>query len=166
MVKKRCYRCRNKLHISAFSPAKRKRRIEDDADGFFSWCRQCTADYQRAVYKTLKGQLAHRVRSARVRAKRFCVPFDLDLKYLHKLWERQGGRCAISGLPFRLEDGSKGKQPFRPSVDRIHPDEGYVKGNIRLVATVVNFGINKWGYGTFLKMCRAVAKMKRKGART
>jgi hypothetical protein len=108
------------------------------------------------VYLTLSGMLRHRVRTARRNAQRFRLPFNLDAKYLLFLWEKQGACCKISGLPFILNDGKHGKQAYRPSIDRIVPRKGYVKGNVRLVATIVNFGINKWGLAEFLTVCKAV----------
>jgi len=69
----------------------------------------------------------------------------------------------VSGLVLDLDDGQPGRQAFRPSIDRIRPERGYVRGNVRLVATIVNIGINKWGYDTFLKVCRAVARKKGNG---
>ena len=158
MRTKRCRRCRRKRALSQFSPS---RRSKDDPGGFYAWCRRCASGYQRDMYRTLEGQLAHRVRAAKTRSKRFGIPFDLDLSHLCLLWDAQKGRCALSGLPFALDDGAKGKQAFRPSLDRIKPEMGYTRDNVRLVATIVNFGINKWGYDAFLQVCRAVARKKR-----
>ena len=109
------------------------------------------------MYKTLEGQLLHRLRAAKIRAKRFTLAFDLSVEDLLELWDRQKGCCAISGIPLVLDDQTFGKQAFRPSVDRIQPKRGYVRGNVRLVATIVNFGLNKWTLEEFVRMCKAVA---------
>ena len=155
---KRCARCGHDLPTKEFYPSKTNR------SGFTSWCRDCWSAYSKTVarktYTTLKGQLRHRAKAARARAVRFQLPFNIDADYLLELWEKQDGKCALSGIPFVLSDGSGSrKQPFRPSVDRIRPTRGYVRGNVRLVATIVNFGMNKWGLKDFLIMCRAVVVM-------
>jgi hypothetical protein len=149
-----CWRCQQDLPRKDFYPSKAAK------SGLTSWCRACWSTYSKGVaresYTTLKGQLRARARAARVRAVRFGLPFDIDADYLLMLWEEQDERCAVSGLPFVLSDGTHGKQPFRPSVDRVDPVKGYVHGNVRLVATIVNFGMNKWSFENFLTMCRAV----------
>lgn len=153
-----CTRCHKKLPATTdvFSPAKHTK------SGLYSWCRKCSTDYQREVYRTLEGQMARRVKAARARAQQFHLGFDLTVEHLLGLWEKQQGCCAVSGLPLNLDDGDLGKQALRPSVDRIHPKKGYVQGNVRLVATIVNFGINRWSYDVFVTMCMAVASRTRK----
>ena len=149
----RCTRCEKNKKVSSFTNSTKT------PSGVYPWCRSCSTTYQRSVYRTLDGQLAHRVRTARKNAKRFGWSFDLDLPFLRGLWDLQEGRCAVSGIPFVLDDEhEEGKQPFRPSLDRIQPEAGYVKGNVRLVATIVNFGINKWGFDTYRIVCEAVAR--------
>jgi len=146
-----CSRCRRELPVADFSYASRVK--------LYAWCRDCARTYQREVYRTFEGQMKHRVRAARGRAQRFGLDFDLAVQDLLELWDEQDGKCAISGLPMVIDSGEeKGKQAFRPSVDRIVPKRGYVRGNIRLVTTIVNFGINKWGLDPFLAMCEGVVQ--------
>lgn len=44
--------------------------------------------------------------------------------------------CPLLGL--KLESGSKGKYSMSPSIDRIDPSKGYVKGNIWVISTKAN----------------------------
>ena len=75
---------------------------------------------------------------------------------VEKLWEKQEGCCAVTGMPMIAEAADKSMMaPFRPSLDRIVPNRGYVSGNVRLVATIVNSAIGEWGLDPFLTMCRA-----------
>lgn len=71
----------------------------------------------------------------------------VDPEHLVRLWDRQQGRCAVSGLPFseeRFEDALV-KHPYRESLDRIDPRRRYLEGNMRLVCTAANFGMGEWG---------------------
>jgi hypothetical protein len=84
-----------------------------------------------------------------------------DIVYL---WNRQGGRCAVTQLPFSIESVGKGqaKHPFAPSLDRIDPERFYQLNNLRLVMAGVNFGINSFGLGTYLRLAKAAVNVMRK----
>jgi hypothetical protein len=47
------------------------------------------------------------------------------------------------------------KHPYGPSLDRINSQKGYVRGNVRLVCTAVNFGLGQWGDEVFLPIAEA-----------
>lgn len=61
----------------------------------------------------------------------------LDIDFLHSLYLKQNGKCAISGetLTYITENG---KCPTNISIDRIDSSVGYEKENIQLVCAVVN----------------------------
>ncbi len=55
-------------------------------------------------------------------------------------------RCAVTGIAFSFQKQHGAyRRPFAPSVDRIRPTLGYVKGNVRLVCTMANIAMNEWG---------------------
>lgn len=62
---------------------------------------------------------------------------------LVKLFEIQGGKCAITGLNMRLGGRKRKpscKSPYNVSVDRIDNRYGYDCNNIQLVCMAVNYG--------------------------
>lgn len=72
------------------------------------------------------------------------IDFDIDIKYAWEIFEKQGGICALTGLPIhfvRNYKNSFGKQTA--SLDRIDNDFGYVKQNIQWVNKKMNFVKNK-----------------------
>lgn len=85
------------------------------------------------------------------------LAFDLDAEYLFSLWEDQEGRCALTGIPFDLEQwGTKGQvNPNTVSVDRIIPSLGYVKGNVRLITYHLNIALSEFGQEQFKKLAEA-----------
>jgi hypothetical protein len=89
--------------------------------------------------------------------------FDLDLTTLERLWHRQGGRCALSGLEFANECFPKAfvKRPFAPSVDRIDTDDSHRVGNVRLVCVAVNFARGQWGDDVLRQVAHGIVEMER-----
>lgn len=65
---------------------------------------------------------------------------DLDEKYLQELWNRQAGKCALTGIPIELIYYTTRLKPTSASLDRIDSDLGYVKGNVQFVAVSMNLG--------------------------
>lgn len=63
--------------------------------------------------------------------------FDLDIIYLVGMYERQQGRCALSGVEMTYRAGS-GRVDTNISIDRIDSAKGYVRGNVQFVCDIVN----------------------------
>lgn len=72
---------------------------------------------------------------------------QFSLEDLSYVWDKSGGRCAVSGLEFSCERIGIGqaRRPFAPSLDRIDPTKPYPRENVRVVAQVANFAVNAWG---------------------
>lgn len=87
---------------------------------------------------------------ARNRSKSKKLDFDLDLEYLMTLWNINKGCCEVSKIPFELGRSEKGKvHPYAPSLDRITPSKGYVKGNVRIVVYQLNISLSEFGLEQF-----------------
>jgi hypothetical protein len=92
--------------------------------------------------------------------KRTDKSYDLPLGFTALLFERQGGRCAVTGISFSLEEYPHAlvKHPFAPSLDRMDSKVGYTASNVRLVCVAVNFGMNQWGEEVFMRLARAAVE--------
>jgi hypothetical protein len=89
--------------------------------------------------------------SAGRRARRKNIPFDLDLDFLLALAEEQDFRCKLTGINFFARNNIKARiNPYTPSIDRIVPALGYVKGNVRIVIFAVNAMLLDWGEPLFM----------------
>lgn len=86
---------------------------------------------------------------SRHRAARSRFVHDFPADQHEQLFQRQRGLCAISGLPFSLEEFADVlvEHPFTPSLDQFPPRSGYTVSNVRLVCITVNFGMDQWGEG-------------------
>jgi hypothetical protein len=81
--------------------------------------------------------------------------------YLWELFQRQGGRCALSGVPLHFNVGSQRNTSITASVDRIDPDRGYVPGNVQWVHKAVNMMKGELDETEFLMWCSRVARARR-----
>lgn len=61
------------------------------------------------------------------------IPFDLTIEYVMDLWQKQSGKCYYTGadLKFTLPNTNIGfPKKDAPSLDRLIPNKGYVRGNV------------------------------------
>ncbi len=88
--------------------------------------------------------------------------YNLDREYLVKLWKKQQGRCAVSGIEMATESGTReNKNPYRASLDRIDNSKGYVKGNVRFTTHWVNNAKSTWPETIFEDFITNISKMRR-----
>jgi|SRR5208282_1777779 len=74
--------------------------------------------------------------SAKFRAKGLGIPFDLSLGDIHV-----PKKCPILGRDFsrgRVKGAKNGGNPWSPTIDRIVPRKGYVKGNVCVISMKAN----------------------------
>ena len=79
--------------------------------------------------------------AARSRARNKGIPFDLrrdDELSIQAVLDR--GLCEMTGRPLVVGSG-----PFAPTLDRINPAKGYVRGNVRVICRLMNFALGSWG---------------------
>lgn len=135
VVRKRCRECRELKPLSEFDTGRGavvcaicysvKRRLASS---------QGPAPYIRRLYAQLKYTHTNRKKN-RGHQK---AEFNIVIEDLFALWEKQEGRCAISGIALTYHRDGSGKKEFNASVDRIIPHDPYNKNNIQLVAHRVN----------------------------
>jgi hypothetical protein len=84
----------------------------------------------------------------------------ITVEFVTSLYLKQRGKCAVSGITFRLDELKAGKlesRAFAPSLDRIDNNIGYEPGNVRLVCRIANFAMNTWGDSALLELSLGVA---------
>jgi hypothetical protein len=85
-------------------------------------------------------KLSDMVMRARARAKEADIPFDLDVAYMN---EKFGNltHCPAIGVPLAWGHWrriKKGYRPDAPTIDKIIPSKGYVKGNVQVISQRAN----------------------------
>lgn len=88
---------------------------------------------------------------------------DLTLDYLKSVWDRQNGLCPMTGWRMRLPDTTDGWRggsvPESASLDRINNKMGYVRGNVRFVAVMVNMARQAFTDEDVQHFARSVARI-------
>ena len=75
--------------------------------------------------------------SKQMSKKRKINNYELDIDFLVNLFEKQEGKCAISGLKMTHIAG-QGCVPTNISIDRINNNLGYTKNNVQLTCRFIN----------------------------
>lgn len=70
------------------------------------------------------------------RAKKAKYDFSISIEYLWELFQKQNGKCSLSGVDLKL---SEDKQLATASLDRIDNSKGYIEGNVQWVHKMINF---------------------------
>lgn len=89
---------------------------------------------------------------ARYRAHKKGVPFGLTMERMREMYERSGGRCAVTGHVLEKTG------PFRPSLDRVDPELGYVDGNVRVVCLITNTAMLHYGESALLELAASIVQ--------
>jgi hypothetical protein len=94
---------------------------------------------------------------AKRRAEQYGLPFDLDTTDL-VIPER----CPVLGHTFEWGEGKRGwRNNWAPSIDRIKPELGYVRGNVQIISNRVNILKSN---GSVAEFEAIIEYMKRTGA--
>lgn len=76
------------------------------------------------------------LRSARSRAKALGLSFEITLQDVLDVWPSDN-RCPIFGTELKIRSPKK-PSPESASLDRVRPEQGYVKGNIAVISSRAN----------------------------
>lgn len=100
--------------------------------------------------------------------------FSITIEYLWELFEKQKGRCVLSGIIIKLfEPGEAVSKKtkcgsninfdiFDASLDRIDSTKGYVEGNVQWVHRHINIMKNVYTQEYFIDMCTKVTLTQKK----
>ena len=99
------------------------------------------------------------ISSAKNRATKKGLPFDLDQHVGYFKRTLEIGKCQLTGISFDLNTArSRVANPFAPSLDRIKPELGYVKNNVRIILWALNVGFSSWGIEKYQEIAYALTR--------
>ena len=82
-----------------------------------------------------KGYYYSWANSLKQRAAERGVPYDIDAEYLMSI---QTTHCPALGIAFERRNGRGSNSPASPTIDRIVPELGYVRGNVIMLSRRAN----------------------------
>lgn len=164
---KACAKCGEVKPLSAFPPNEKLR------DGHAGTCWTCEQnrrkEYQKHGRKAadrknpMARQMAQMIKNSRKRAKQKGIEHDIDVKYLRSIATTH---CPYLGVQLRWEvqsgtrtDGA-GAFCDSPSLDRIDPSKGYVRGNVAIVSYRANAIKNNATEYELFRIGRALSLLK------
>ena len=106
-------------------------------------------EMKKFITKRLKQCRDRRIRATK---KGKDISIEIVQEYIEKLYEDQGGSCAISGLEMAMETNDVKSL----SIDRIDSSKGYIPGNVQLVCGIINNMKNEYSMETFMNECKNV----------
>lgn len=77
---------------------------------------------------------------------------------ISEIYDKQKGKCALTGIPIRLSPFSKDRSSNDASLDRIDNSKGYSKENLRWIHKDVNLMKNHFSDDRFKEVCKLVTK--------
>lgn len=124
-----CKSCKRSLSNNLFYKHKTNK------SGRTSSCKKCVYAEQKQLYPKPVGENRTNTQwfnNTKARAKKKNVPFNLTIEDLVI-----PNKCPILDIP--LVRGSGSPKANSPSIDRIKPELGYVKGNIQIISFAANW---------------------------
>ena len=129
-----CKNCDKKLLPDDFRIKYDKRDHTKRIDNI---CKFCSSQMIKKYRKTMRGKAAEIVRRTKYFCKKNNLPFDLNKEWVFNKLEEIGWKCELTGLPMQIQ-AENGFDLHSISVDRLIPQKGYVKSNIRFVLNQIN----------------------------
>lgn len=122
---------------------------------------KCSAEWRRCTVRSTASQYKHISGNWPRYFARLCAKRErrgaINAQDCMAILERQGGRCALSGVEMTciLKRGVSTRT--NASLDRIDPGRGYEPANVQLVCAVLNSFRNSTPLEEFKDWCRKVA---------
>jgi hypothetical protein len=126
---KLCNSCKQTKPFSEFNKSVKNK------DNYQTTCKMCCSVVNEKYKKTKTGHLVQYLSTIKWRAKTKNIPFDLDLEYLISVTT---DKCPVFGFDFFWGRMGKNDRKSRPSLDRIIPELGYIKGNVVFISNWAN----------------------------
>ena len=90
---------------------------------------------QKKYNQSIRGIAVTACKASKRRANSKNLPFDLTSDYLESIFPKNC-ICPILGYKMKVSNVSLGK--LSPTLDRVNPRLGYVKGNVEFVSNIAN----------------------------
>ena len=131
---KKCNNCNSVKHYSMFRKKNNTSGWRDVNGGLrYSYCKSCEANRMKERY--MKNPIPQMLSNSKIRARKKEIPHTINTEDIKKIWPKDN-KCPILKKEFVM--GYKKDKSYAPSLDRVVPKLGYVKGNIMIISDIAN----------------------------
>lgn len=125
--------CKSCQSTKSFSEFKKKK---DHMFGRYSECFDCIRIKRNTLHYFIQNLVIHARYHSKIRRQKrdFPIDFNITNDFVMELWNKQDGKCALSGLKMSHELHSD----FKCSLERIDNDLDYTKDNVILIINELN----------------------------
>lgn len=155
----RCANCKDYKDQGLFGPDKRNRFRSLKSNH----CKECSNLRSRKILKrysennNLSFYIGRLLAGVKDRSIKNGIDFNLDKSYLIELYNKQKGKCAVSGVEMTYITGKNRNDIYENiSVDKIFPEKGYIKENIQLCCTIINVMKYDLSIEKLVKYCKNI----------
>ena len=117
-----------------------KETLSDKAKTYYQKNKEFYQECSKIYYQEKKETIPHRANrmkhSAKYESKKRNIIFNISSKDIEELWP-EDNKCPALGVNFTMQ-GKNGGSNYSPSLDRIVPELGYIKGNLQIVSFLAN----------------------------
>ena len=139
------YRKKNKGHIAEYKKEyyqKNKERISEYGKEYRKENKELIVEYNKEYYQKRNKPtpdmyrfFSNKASKLKTKSRENKIPYDLDGKYLQSIYP-EDGKCPA--LNIEMKAGSDSDWRLSPSVDRIDPSGGYIRGNVIWISWLAN----------------------------
>jgi len=97
----------------------------------------CRNKHKLKYYRSISGICSRSLNHCKHRVIKYNLDFNIDLNYLKSIFPKDR-KCPILGYEMKPSQGIMGGNKYSPTLDRINPKLGYVKGNVEWVCMLAN----------------------------
>lgn len=153
---KTCNKCGENKPVEEYYSRKCKHTNKDGSVSHYEYrrplCKGCWDKESRQWFRD--NWLDHLVHQARNRARKKSLPFDITVDDIVV-----PERCPLLDIPIKQNLGAKSASKNSPSLDRIIPELGYVKGNVMLISYKANSMKNNASKEELITFAKNVLKL-------
>jgi len=130
-----CNECGENKVVEDYYARQCKHTKKDGTISYYTYlkpiCKSCWDKESRQWFR--KNWLQHLVQQAKNRAKQKGIPFNITVDDIEVVKV-----CPYLGIELKQNLDAKGPSHNSPTIDRIVPEKGYVKGNVQLMSHKAN----------------------------
>lgn len=111
-------------------------------------CKQCTSNKNNDIEKLFQVKIKNCIKRCKERDGNR-AQMDLTVEFLKELYEKQNGKCYISGKELSIIMHSD----WKISIERLDETNGYIKENIAFICLEFQSGFRQWKKRKFHQFC-------------